>query len=246
MLTAGFQPANTTLPADWLKGRVLGWQESKGVLVGSVAPTGFDAYARILHPAERQLPDRSWRSVSWAELAQLNDKEVTPEVLFRDIINTTYRSLAPSWLQIPEMELPKPVCQNLVNVLQEHTTPKTCYFALWRGYSFMYFGRSLLDRLRLRKSTFRIPRVHGKDYLLFGGPLASVLDFYGYINQEWWYQPPNYWWPEDQAWCVSTDIDTLDTLVAGSERLIAQVFHHPELESIPITTTSRLSSQLDV
>ena len=66
------------------------------------------------------------------------------------------------------------------------------------------------------------------------------MDFYGKVNEELWGQPPNFWWPEDRAWCVASDIDSYDTFVAGSQSCIEAVLGSPDIEVLPIGLTDVL------
>ena len=47
-----------------------------------------------------------------------------------------------------------------------------------------------------------------------------------------WYGP-NFWWPEDRAWFVSTEVDGESTYLGGSGPLIDRVVSDPGLESAP-------------
>jgi hypothetical protein len=56
-------------PADWIVDRI----HDFGVDVGSVIPEGFDAYARLFHPAIR-IEDDVETVVRWSEVAEANGR----------------------------------------------------------------------------------------------------------------------------------------------------------------------------
>ena len=51
--------------ADWIRRRLAPWDGEYTITV--VVPAGFEAYARVLHPAES--PDNGERLVRWADVA---------------------------------------------------------------------------------------------------------------------------------------------------------------------------------
>ncbi len=257
-MDVGFKLATGVSEADWLVERLARWQEiSPTWTVGQVVPEGYDAYARIYHRAERRAPDgMSWEPLSWTELAEQNGKAVHAEMVFDEIANLErqlYRSSEPPpWLMPPFRQLRDDECQSLLSVLKGFTsTPERCYFCVWKGYGFPdgRLGRALYGLLgswwRIKQATVRLPRLpgagHRDEYTMFSGPLESIMSFCGYVGNTWWGQPPDVWWPEDRAWCVASDIDTLDTCVGGSHACIAAVLEHPGLETLPASLTDKVA-----
>jgi len=45
----------------------------------------------------------------------------------------------------------------------------------------------------------------------------------------------NLWWPEDQAWCVGTDIDLMTTYVGGSGDCIQGLLADRSLEALAVS-----------
>ncbi|HYZ55415.1 MAG TPA: hypothetical protein VE733_18195 [Streptosporangiaceae bacterium] len=45
---------------------------------------------------------------------------------------------------------------------------------------------------------------------------------------------PNMWWPDDRAWCVETEVDSMTTYVGGTRECIAELAAHPDLEAMAI------------
>ena len=230
----GLAVMNTVRPAEWVKEVLWGYDREKGVLAGEIVPEGFDAYARVFHPAERQWPDRSWEKVRWSDVAEWNGKTVHPQMQFHRIANLAEppRYPDPEWGQAPFMgDLPEDERRSLVSILRGFTsTPERCYFCIWEGYGRLE-GWSWRWTPKLKVPDF------GREYFLLRGPLDAVTSFYSQ-----WGQSPNIWWPEDRAWCVATEIDFMWTFVGGSQACIEQVVSHADLEALPITLDARVDA----
>ena len=243
MLGVGFELVDSVQPADWIKERLENWRQRPGhSTVGCIIPEGFEAYARIFHRAEHMLPDGSWERLRWATVAEWYGTVVHPAMTFREIARLELDQHAPRGISDPLRELRDDECRSLIGVLKNFTdTPGKCYFALWRGYGvlegrdrWVLFGNEW--ERHIKKAVTRLPE-RGEPYLIFSGPLDSVMAFYGYVGQRHWGQPPNIWWPEDRAWCVASDIDSLDTIVGGSRACIDAVLRSPDLETLPAVLT---------
>jgi hypothetical protein len=99
--------------------------------VGSVVPAGFEAYARVFHPAAPRHGD-SGVDMRWSEVASANDREMHPAA--------EWGSLTGSW-QLERQdglwdnepctgELPQRVASPLADVLARFTTTAAqCWFA---------------------------------------------------------------------------------------------------------------------
>ena len=249
MLGVGFELVDSVQPADWIKERLVDRHKRPGHrTVNCVIPEGFEAYARIYHRVEHMLPDGSWEPLRWATVAEWYGTVVHPSMTFPEIARLQLGGPGvpdqqpPSGLSDPFRELTDDECRSLMGVLEGFTeTPGKCYFALWRGYGFLD-GRDLRQLLgwlgawRARKAVTRLPE-RGEPYLVFRGPLDSVMAFYGYVGERYWGTPPNIWWPEDRAWCVASDIDTQDTIVGGSRACIDALLGNPDLETLPTVLT---------
>ena len=66
------------------------------------------------------------------------------------------------------------------------------------------------------------------------------MDFYGYVNGSWWNQLPNFWWPEDRAYRVASDMDYFDTFIGGTQPCVQAVLELPGLEALAIGSEDRL------
>src|SRR5207244_3558519 len=67
-------------PGRWLQERLWIWgagSNRQGVAVGSLVPEGFEAYARVLHPATSET-ERGFESVRWSVMASWTRRTVHP------------------------------------------------------------------------------------------------------------------------------------------------------------------------
>ena len=171
----------------------------------ALLPDMFPAYARVFHP---EYLDGSWKqSIRWSTVASWTGRTVHPLMQFERIAclsedpSDMYRD--PPWASLPQSgSIPERECRTLVEVLRSFTsTPGSCYFCLWEGHG-------NIDK-RLYKASSRV-RALGRDYLLFRGPIDSIMGFLG-RDGPFWGHSPSIWWPHDRVWCVATDIDLFDT-----------------------------------
>ena len=182
-----------TSPANWVAEQLRKAEESAWP-VASVVPDGFGSYTRIQHEHEGD----------------------------------------PSQVQgtIPAEQLTL-----LTPVLTEFTTtPESCWYAVWEGEGHWYYGsahtiyglspketENELARLdAISRERDRIMRAAAKftalrlDYFLFRGPIgaAGSLGVAG-----WMHKTANFWWPDDRAWCVGTNIELPETYIGGNQAL---------------------------
>jgi hypothetical protein len=251
-------PSDAVEAADWIPGRLHPFAKD----VGSVVPTGFEAYARIFHPASS--PGRLEPSgtivpgveLRWSEVAARSGKTVHPEMQFHAIAPQPDNP-ANGLVYEPRLGvLSKGQLSALVDVLSSHTTTSdACCLCLWEGYGYstavwMAFSSSGESRddppppppqigpphfaeLYERAKRVRLP---GRDYILFKGSVAQA---------QGWDDGPNLWWPEDRAWCVASEIDFPYTYVGGSNELIDRILRHPALEALPATVHDGISYTSD-
>lgn len=220
-------------PARWIADRLHPFAQDAGAIV----PPGFEAYARIFHPATQSAGVRQ-RPVTWREIAVANGRVHHSEMQFGALVGRSAlerRSQPGLWDGFPKTgSLPLELAQVLVQVLRGHTsTPSRCWFAAWEGWG--GWGGGMKGR-----PTFTIP---GRGYYLAAGPLTAALDTVGVPAP--FYQSASLWWPNDQAWCVATEVDFDWTYVGGSTQCITAVLEDPELEALPARLSDGVTEASD-
>ncbi|OBG28051.1 hypothetical protein [Mycobacterium sp. 852002-51057_SCH5723018] len=206
--------------------------------VGSLVPAVFAAYARVLHPARD-----GGESVRWAQIARANRRTVHPEMQFTRLIG--YRSrYSPGYPakqsgvfdEAPEVgTLPPDVAAWLARTLARHTaTAGQCWFAVWDGHG-------CLDEAFQSRPTFQLPN---RNYHLARGPVAAAAQSLGTTPGR--HLSSNLWWPDDQSWCVATDIDLDSTYVGGSEACIEEIIANSQLEAMPLGATAGITADSDI
>lgn len=218
--------------ADWVVAGVRDFEHD----VGSLVPVGFDAYARVFHPAG--LSDGATSiEVSWAEVAAANGRIAHPAMEWIAITGD-WRFLMGGgqsgiWSEPPSHgSLPIRQAATLAAVLAAFTREASrCWFAIWDGY-----GGSRYPRDAPKVAMPQRPMV------LYKGPLSAAITSF--------YDPPGdqraqLWWPDDRQWCVATDVDLQTTYVGGSMECIAALLRDPGLESFPVSVDQGITWQAD-
>lgn len=230
---------NDVTPARWIAERLHPFAQDAGAII----PPGFEAYARIFHPATRRV-GRAEVPVTWREIADSNLRVHHSQMQFGAIAGGSalkHGSQPGLWDGLPMTgTLPPDIASVLVGLLRAHTrTPEQCWFAAWEGWGDPIFATSgaptdgptpPLPAIipRPKTLTFKLP---GRAYYVAKGPIAAALDtVYGAASH---YQSASIWWPEDRSWCVATEVDFDCTYVGGSQECIAAVLAHPNLEALP-------------
>ena len=170
-----FTPAEDAEPADWLVERLTDF----AVNVLSVVPSGFEAYARVFHPAEKityTSPDwAEWQiePIRWGEVAALTGRTAHRTMQWANlnskssfIDDESVLEVGDVWVRGPEIgSLPLELAQTLRLIFEQHTsTPDTCFFAVWEG-----FGG--LPKYVYEASAFEIP---ARRFYLFRNAIQTV------------------------------------------------------------------------
>ena len=187
-------------------------------------PSGFEAYARILHPVE-ELQGGEARLVRWHEVAAWSGLPLHAYARFHSV------ALPPEPVDGPAPwsgsgprggSLSPPDAAVLIDHLRLHTaTPERCWFCLWEGAG--WYGGLIPDAVEIGPRV-RLPH---RNHYLYRGPVDAAL--VGYPGR-----PPdhtaNLWWPNDHAWCVASDVDPSWSYVGGSHALVEALVSEPALE----------------
>ena len=114
------------------------------------------------------------------------------------------------------------------------TTPQSCWFAVWDG-----FGDLVVPDDEDARS-FAVPQ---RRMLLLAGVIRAVGISSLSVAPGW--QSPNLWWPDDRAWCVSTEIDLMSTYVGGSRACIQAIVEHRQLEAAAVESSDGIAADTD-
>lgn len=253
------RPAEDSTAASWIAKSLHGFAQD----VGSIVPPVFGAYLRLFHPAWVGAEDVS--PVTWSEIASANGRVAHPEMQFHSLVpkghiermgNVLERQPG-LWESSPEVgSLDPDVVERLLPVLREHTqTPDRCWFAFWDGWGIpvlmtAHGGSEAQPRAprnehdRWNAPQFSIP---GRDLLLFAGSIDDALEsFYEpYVPGHLFPQSAYFWWPEDRAWCVATEIDFMSTYIGASEGCVEALLKTPGIETLPVSIADRITSDGD-
>lgn len=215
--------ASDVAAAGWIVADVKTFGES----VFSLLPSGFSAYVRVFHPAQRQVSGDELTLVRWTDIASANGTQVSPAMqlnaLAREVVRSQHHAQPGVYDVAPRVgSLPAELATPLADVLARHTgTPEQCWFAVWNG-----FGATRAD---VRSApTFLLP---AREYHLLVGPVWAAVESALDPPSD---QSPNLWWPDDRAWCVATEIDLNTTYVGCNETCRAKILTAPGLEALPI------------
>ena len=237
--------------ADWIAERLGPFGRS----VTSVVPGGFEAYGRMLHPAEAPHLGHG-QLVRWREVAAWSGVELRPNSPFHSVAMPSQppETAAPWKGQGPSTGSLYPAdAQVLSAVLREWTsTPEDCWFCLWAGYGWETGGAMLAARGEpaevlpspIPDGVLGGPHVHlpGREYLLYHGPVEAVTATMALSMSE---QTPKIWWPADQAGCVASEIDLAWSYIGGTRALVESLLADERLEVLPAKPGDRLSGVED-
>ncbi len=244
-MTSGLEAVTDLTPTRWVQAAM---PDFARMLCGSIIPGGFEAYARVLHPADPGAAPTSWR-----EVAAASGRRLEPLSAWEDITPMSDRDggdpLAPD-----EGRLGAAGLDALVALLAPATTtPDDVWFCLWYGYGDLHEGGSTFvfastepnaplrgGRLRPAIDSATLPtlRLPHREYYVFRGGIDKVHLVGSHISWSGPGQPygngPNLWWPDDRAWFVATEIDLVSTYVGGSAELVRAIVASPNLEAFEV------------
>lgn len=245
----------------WLRPRLEGWGDADGTPVTSVVPSGFEAYARVLHPVGHEDDEEQ---VTWAQVCEATGRTAHALMQWEAISGTrhTRRTTTAEWQgDSPDPgSLQPPALAAVLDVLERWTSPQGCVMALWDGFGWvdgqgagLYgVGGSVELPPACPPEVSDGPRLqlHARDYLLLTGSLRSAQHL-GHrtpdeLREQWpweWLarQSPNLLWPEDRSWCLATEIDFDSTLVGGAAALVDALVASPAVEAYAVPPGGDLS-----
>ncbi len=212
-------------PAAWIRPLLAEGSDE----VRAIVPQGFDAYARIFFPfagddivvdgeSDQQL-------ITWTEMARRHGRVahalMEPETILAGPAGADENQTCVGSLSGEQFAA-------LLPILTRHTSSAGSWFLLWDGFG------NLNERAFQRAPTVSFPL---RDFYLLHGPHSGYADFP---------DEPNYWWPEDRAWCVCTDTDFDWAYLAGPAACIDEVISVPLLDAYATTPDNPAQSGMDV
>ena len=223
----GLRKAASAEPAAWIVKGIRDFAKN----VGSVVPEGFEAYARVFHPASTGATDGhdvSWREIAASAGRVFHPQAQWPHIAFTSAIDDINGLQNPPpgapWVTSPsEGSLDLDVARRLVEILTPHSsTPEKCWFAVWDGWGGLRSDAT-------DAPSFELP---WRRYFLFEGPIVAATQTFHRDDQ--WYQSAALWWPEDRAWCVATEVDFESTYIGGTQDVVEELVADPSLEALEI------------
>lgn len=220
------KPSNESPQAEWVMGSLYPFES---YIAGSVIPRGFEAYARILHPALK-----GSEYVTWSDIAAWAGRVVHPDMQFEAIATPAkgYGKAPKPWDGCVPFHMPEAHVHLLANVLDGFTsTPEQVWYLVWEGN-----GAGLYETQHL------IAEKSQRRYYL---NRASLEAFKKPRRLNTHNEPPEYWFPEDRSWCVATDMDIFWTYVGGSRECIDAILNCKALEAVPAALDQGLAIHSD-
>lgn len=172
-----FKPAKNAEAAQWLVERLTTFGEN----VLSIVPSGFEAYARVFHPASGVTCTEDGgattvsESVRWSEVAGLTGRTAHrmmqwPSIQGANPILDDYTVLkaGDAYIEAPEGgNLPLELARVLWPVLEPYTSTRDrCFFAIWEGFG----GLPILVH---EAPAFELP---DRRYYLFQAPISHLAE----------------------------------------------------------------------
>ncbi len=252
-------------PISWSPPRFLPWGIAVGTPVASIAPLGYPAYVRILHPTDDPV---SSPGAPWRDVAAWSGRTYHPLMQFERLSRPRLSSTGPPPFDQPPPEghLATGLCEVLYAQLARWTsTPETCWVGLWEGQQNLTAPlprSSALDDARhhhphptdapdaaerwaeTAELARRAPRfaLGGHRFLLARTPVASIAT----LGRPPLHLTANLAWPDDRAWYVVTDVDFDATLVATSNECANALLADNRLEALPVHPLDRIDIHGDV
>ncbi|WP_181440195.1 hypothetical protein [Curtobacterium sp. MCLR17_039] len=246
------------LRGDWLVKRAGRW-----ATVGGVAGTGFEAYARLLHPVDAHRTDPNtvdewgnpidvehtrWR---WAEVARRNGRVMHPLVQWFRISDDEHtRDWSDGW-SVGQSDdgwfNPEDLAVLTTHLRAATRNPDDLVIGAWEGTGnppWAEGGRNTRARARMQMPW------PGRDMWLFSSSLRELAD------PSWAQRSVPGWgcsrpqqegpytsliWPADHTWVVASEEDWDSTIVAGSRALVDSILADDHFEAFEVHEDDDLS-----
>ncbi|CAL9551859.1 hypothetical protein SUDANB6_04477 [Streptomyces sp. enrichment culture] len=199
----------------WLQGRLGRPEAGPGHVVSELVPSGYEAYVRIFHRFEAA--DGSGRSRTWQARAKDSGVPFHAELSHRWLRAEDHSPGRLLW-QAEGGALDDGSRRALARVLAGVSGDQAVYFA----YDLAALLRGGDEPLVRRASLVDLETVR-----------EAVRDVVGDSG-------PEFWWPQDRGWVVTTDYDLLSTYVGCSAGTAELLLSDDELETLPVTPQTRV------
>jgi hypothetical protein len=267
MLAKDLKVTDGAVAGAWIEPRL----EGEIGTVSSQVPKGFEAYARVFHPAS----DPDGNQVRWAAVADALGTTAHREMQWHALIGLPgpFNFNDSKWPggDPPTGSMDVPTFDALCEILATHTAdPVHCFFGLCTIESWL--DSFSPDEL---KPLLKLPM--GRDHIVLTGPLAAIDQ----IVRDWSKggpgsatftftsmvegpspepteppsqtsqfdrtrrEAPHLIWPADHTWLVVSEVDFDSTLVGGSGELIEAIVDSPEVEAWQVESTDSLAYDAD-
>jgi hypothetical protein len=158
-----------------------------------------------------------------------------------------------------EDSIPESLRAPLVDTLRGFTArADRCWCCIWEGYGAWFGGRVLHEGKRPSAMRKLRREAEPKQVFLVAIPKASIMGgmreclvFTGAIDAipglqiGGWSHTPNWWWPDDRAWNVVSELDAPSTYAGGSAGLVQAILDEPRLEAVPSDPGHRFDGEGD-
>jgi hypothetical protein len=261
----GLRVVEDVSAADWIRAGV----ESFGrLVVGSLVPAGFEAYARVFHPAYRfgpahpppptdrphpaHLSDAAHGShhtqahlahdedveVRWEAVAEANGRRAHAGMQWPGI--SGFPSFQAGAAQ-PGLWDDEPETGSLpIAQATDLLAVLRRFTGAEEGFCAVWDGFGALSAPLGDAPRVDLP---ARPMVLLHGPLADVAEV---SMEDWpWQQSPSLCWPADRAWCVATDVDQNTTYLGASRPGVEAVLAEPRLEVWSVTREQSLTGDSD-
>lgn len=225
----GIRSCTDTAEMSWIAPQLRPFADG----VGSFVPPVFDAYARLLHPAEGE----GGSPIRWAEVAAWSGGTIHALVQWMPMARGRLATTARPFVAPPaDGRLTPDTLAALCDLLASHTaTPDLCYFGVWEGYGWVPQEARPPAHLELPERT----------HLMFRGPLGSVQEIGSHLGGFFRQESPSLMFPSDRSWFVATEVDLDSTYVGGSRELIGAILEDERLEAWPVSPTDPIDAGSD-
>ena len=230
------EPDDAMSRFDWFRDRL---RPPWDCVASSWVPTGFDAYARILHPVR---DENGQPLIRWADVSRWSGVALEPSVQWHHVaLPAVTPSVEPPWNgHGPRVgSLSRSDTVELVRRLDPWTSGG-CSFGVWEGYgSDLTVDGPIFEDVPRRSDEMTVLELQWRSYAMFEGPVMGATCF---MTSR--FQSPNLWWSEDRSWFIASEIDLPWTYVAGPRRLIDELLADSEIEALESSPDERLDLTL--